>query len=138
MYFQERRSNKAIVAIPSATHPNPARKPAVAPQAAVVFGSARKAARFAAMITAKTNARPKIMAMLLLARSASLRLLADIQARPNRAFEYHSPPSTKVETAAARTANQLICGIKVLLDEVKSLHEVKICTRMDQREENVL
>src|SRR5271169_203806 len=100
MYFQDRRSNSAMVAIPSATQPNPARKPAVAPQAALVFGSARKAARFAAMIMAKMSARPKILIMLLLARSASLKLLTAIQARPNRTGEYQRPPIRKVETAA--------------------------------------
>src|SRR5580704_2448605 len=114
MYFQERRSNSAIVAIASATHPKPARKPAVAPQLAVVFGSARNAARFAAMITAKTSDRPKILTILPLARSASSRLFTDIQARPNKAFEYQRPPRTKVETAAATTASQLMCGIEML------------------------
>src|ERR1022692_3660269 len=112
MYFQERRSNRAMVAMASATHPKPARKPAAAPQTAVVLGSARKAARFAAMITAKISDKPKILIMLLLAKSASERLLTDIQARPNKALEYQSPPRTKVETAAARTASQLICGME--------------------------
>jgi len=73
----------------------------------VVFGSVRKAARFAAMITAKTSDRPKIFNILLLARSASVRPLTSIQARPNNAFEYHRPPRTNVERAAASTASQL-------------------------------
>src|ERR1022692_323641 len=119
MYFQERRSNRAMVAIPSATQPKPARNPAVAPHEALVLGSARKAARFAAMITAKTRARPKIFIILLFARSASVRLLTDIHARPNRAGEYQSPPSAKVETAAARTASQLMCGIEASPSEQK-------------------
>src|SRR5271166_5247617 len=101
-----------MVAMASATQPKPARKPAVAPQTAVVFGSARKAARFAAMITAKISDRPKILAMLPLAKSASDKLLADIHAEPNKALEYQSPPRRKVETAAASTASQLICGME--------------------------
>src|SRR5271155_1406005 len=92
MYFHERRSNRAIVAIARATQPKPARKPAVAPQAALVLGSARKAARFAAMITSKSSARPKIFVILPLAKSASVRLLTDIHARPNKTGEYQSPP----------------------------------------------
>src|ERR1700722_18000313 len=112
MYFQERRSNRAMVAIPRATHPKPARNPAVAPHAALVLGSARKAARFADIMSAKIKERPKIFAMLLLARSSPVKLLTDIQARPNNAGEYQSPPSTKVETAADRTASQLRCGIE--------------------------
>src|ERR1700678_3819505 len=111
-YCQERRSNSAMVAMESATQPKPARKPAAAPQEAVAFGSARNAARFAAMITEKTSDRPKIFAILFLAKSASERLFADIQARPNKALEYQSPPRTKLETAAVSTASQLICGIK--------------------------
>src|SRR5580693_9642319 len=103
-----------MVAMASATQPKPARKPAVAPQTAVVLGPARKAARFAAMITAKISVKPKILNMLLLPKSASERLLADIQAWPNKALEYHSPPRTKVETAAATTASKLICGMEAL------------------------
>src|ERR1700689_1705790 len=98
MYFHARRPTSAIVAMDRATQPKPARNPAVAPQEAVVLGSARKAARFAAMITAKSSDRPKIFAMLPLAKSASERLLADIQALPNKALEYQSPPTTKLET----------------------------------------
>src|SRR5580704_7117338 len=113
MYFHERRSNRPIVAMASVTQPKPARKPAVAPHTAVVLGSARNAARFAAMITAKISDSPKILSILLLAKSVSEKLLADIQARPNKALEYQSPPSTKVETAAARTASELMCGIDV-------------------------
>src|SRR5277367_2661328 len=112
MYFHERRSNKAMVAIPRATHPKPARNPAVAPQTALVFGSARNAARFADIISAKRNERLKIFAILLLARSSLVKLLTDIQARPNIAGEYQSPPSTNVEAAADRTASQLRCGMK--------------------------
>src|ERR1700678_2933554 len=112
MYFQERRSNSAMVAMESATQPKPTKKPAVAPQEAVVLGSARNAARFAAMITEKTRDRPNVLAILRWAKSASERLLADIQARPNRALEYQSPPRAKLDTAAVSTASQLICGMQ--------------------------
>src|SRR5882672_5035208 len=108
-YFHERRSNREMVAIPRVTQPKPARNPAVAPQLAVVFGSARNAARFAAMRSANRRDRPKILGMLDLLSSASLRLLTDIQGRPNSAFEYQRPPIRKVETAAATTASQLMC-----------------------------
>src|SRR5580658_726046 len=106
MYFHDRRSNSAIVPSPNVTQPKPARKPAVAPQVALVLGSARNAAKFADINSAKTNDRPKILAILLLFRSSCVKLLADIQARPNKAGEYQSPPIRKVETAAATTASQ--------------------------------
>src|SRR5580698_4597784 len=105
-YFHGRRSNSAMVPSLSVTQPKPARKPAVAPHAGVVLASARNAARFADINSAKIKDSPKTLAMLLLFRSSCVKLLADIQARPNNAGEYQSPPITNVETAAAKTASQ--------------------------------
>src|SRR5271165_5259096 len=106
MYFHDRRSNSAIVPSPSVTQPKPARKPAVAPHTALVLGSARNAAKFADINNPKMNDKPKILAVLLLFKSSCVNLLADIQARPNKAVEYQSPPIRKVDTAAATTASQ--------------------------------
>src|SRR5215831_18444434 len=111
-YFSERRSKREMVAMPSVTQPKPARNPAVAPQLALVLGSARKAARLMAITSAKTKARLKIFAMFDFARSSWFSWLTDIQARPKSAGEYQSPPSTNVEIAAASTASQLMCGIE--------------------------
>src|ERR1035441_5770610 len=111
MYFHDRRSNSAIVPSPSVTQPKPARKPAVAPHDALVLGSARNAAKFADINSAKMNERPKILPILLLFRSSCVKLLADIQTRPNNAGEYQSPPIRKVETAAGTPASQFKWGI---------------------------
>src|ERR1700752_1103817 len=106
MYFHDLRSNRLMTPSPRATHPKPARKPAVAPQAAVVLGSARNRARLAAMSSEKMNEKPKILPVLPFCRSGSVNQHSAIQERPKRAGEYHSPPRTKVEIAAATTASQ--------------------------------
>src|SRR5215475_3086969 len=99
-YFQDFCSNKAIIPSPSATQPNPARKPAVAPQAVLVLGSARNAARFAAISTENKNEKPKVFGRLPVRIWSSDKPTSFCQARPNRIGEYHSPPRTNVETAA--------------------------------------
>jgi hypothetical protein len=58
-----------------------------------------------------------------LAKSASVRLLTDIHARPNKTGEYQSPPSAKAETAAAKTASQLRCGIEMFSLQKLSLRK---------------
>src|SRR5689334_596369 len=115
MYFQDFRSKSAIMAIPSATHPKPARKPAVAPHEVVVLASARNIARFADISNEKTKARPKTLPMFRLPSSSVVKWVSAIQARPKMAGEYQSPPSAKAEKAAARTANQFTCCAGIYL-----------------------
>src|ERR1700733_13100381 len=106
MCFQVRRSNNPIIAIESATHPKPARKPAVAPQEAVDFGSFKNMARLMAITSEKTNDSPDMFAALPCFRSSSVRPQAVIHAFPMSGFEYHNPPKTNIDNAAATMAGQ--------------------------------
>jgi hypothetical protein len=98
-----------MVPIESITQPNPARNPAVAPQAALVLESFRNIARFAAMINANKNEKPKMTAVFPRLRSSFVNPHALIHAFPKRIGEYHRPPRTNVDTAAAIIANQFKC-----------------------------
>src|SRR5512146_739480 len=94
-----------MIATASATQPKPASNPAVAPHQAVVFGSARNIARFAAMSNENTNDSPNTFAIFG-GRSSARNPFSVIHALPNSAGEYHNPPRTKVDSAAATTAHQ--------------------------------
>src|SRR5580704_1623674 len=106
MCFQVRRSNNPIMEIESATHPKPARKPAVAPHGVVVFGSFKNMARLIAIASEKTSDRPNIFAALPRFRSSSVKPQALIHAFPKNIREYHNPPKTNIDNAAATMASQ--------------------------------
>src|SRR3954451_6469029 len=91
--------------MPIAAHPNPARNPAVAPQAGVVPGALRKNARLIAITRLITKAATKIPAPA--GAGLSLNPFAFCHARPKRTGEYHKPPMRKADTAAARIAHKL-------------------------------
>src|SRR5579862_4837727 len=93
------------MAIPIATQPKPARKPAVAPHTAVVFGSFRNIARLTAMTRLITNVMAKVLGPA--AGGVEPKALAFIHALPNRTGEYQRPPTRKAENAAARIAQRL-------------------------------
>jgi hypothetical protein len=93
-----------MMPIAIATQPTPVNAPAVIPQVALVPGPPRNIARFSAIISEKTSDQPNIRALLNDCTSASVKLFARIQALPKSRGEYQSPPKTKVETAAAKTA----------------------------------
>src|ERR1700757_1155493 len=86
----------------------PARKPASAPQAAVVFASARNMARLTAISSEKNAVKPNVLAILPDLMSSSVSLLSVIQALPKTGRAYQMPPTTKDDRPAATTASQLI------------------------------
>src|SRR3569833_272702 len=86
----------------------PARKPASAPQAAVVFASARNIARLTAMMSEKKAVKPKVLPMLPDLSCSSVSLLSAIQAFAKRAYEYQMPPTKKADRPASTTASQLM------------------------------
>lgn len=86
----------------------PAKKPAVAPQARSVFGSAKKQARFADDIKANSAVKPNVLAMFDFWISSCDSLLSTIHAVPNTFGLYHTPPTAKADNAATNTAGQLI------------------------------
>src|SRR5947209_17606385 len=90
--------------MPIATQPKPARNPAVAPHASVVFESFKNIARLKAI----TRLRMKLMAnVFAVAAGGSLvKPLAFFHSPANRSGEYHSPPTRKAATAAARMAQK--------------------------------
>src|SRR4051812_20237726 len=114
MYFQDLRSNSAMMAMPSATQPKPARKPAAAPQEVVVFASARNMARLADITTEKTKAKPKTLPIFRFPSCSVVKLLSAIQTRPKMAGEYQSLPSANADNAAATTANQFTFCVGML------------------------
>src|SRR5882724_1612784 len=91
--------------IPIATQPNPARKPAVAPQAMSVLGALRNIARLNDMMRLKMKLMPKTLAGESGGGSSLPNPLARFQALWNSAGEYQSPPSRKAERAATRMAH---------------------------------
>jgi hypothetical protein len=110
-------SNKLCVAMAPKVH-TPARKPAVAPQAQSVFGSAKNAARLAEEISANKAVKPNILTLLPLFISSWVSLLSTIQAVPNTFGLYQIPPTKKADNAATKSAGQLItAGFRI----VKSL-----------------
>lgn len=70
-----------------------------------------KKARLVAISRVKTKARPKTSGMLAVFSASSLMPAARCQGLAKRTGEYQRPPSTKAETAAAMTANQLTMGM---------------------------
>jgi len=112
MYFKLFLSNNPMIKIAMATQPNPARNPAVAPHAVSVFGSFRNIARLKAIINDQTKDQPKILAMPDFSWP-SVKPFSFIQAFPNRAGEYHNPPSKNVLSAATKTASQLIVEMSI-------------------------
>src|SRR5579863_5064398 len=86
----------------------PARKPASAPQAAVVFASARNMARFTAINSEKNAVKPNIFPLLPDLISSSVSLLSVIQALPKTGLAYQMPPTANEERPATSTAGQLI------------------------------
>src|SRR3712207_760429 len=71
-------------------------------------------AGLAAITSERINDQPKIFALLPAWTSATVRLFSVIQALPKRAGEYHMPPNTKAETAAANTAIQLTVLMSII------------------------
>src|SRR5579863_8417697 len=90
-----------MIPTPIATQPNPARNPAVAPHASVVFGSFRNIARFTAITRLSTklavNTPPPAFG------PSPSNPFARRHTRPNNT-EYHSPPTTNADNAATRIA----------------------------------
>ena len=96
------------------TQPKPAKKPAMAPQEAVVFASLRNSAKLKAITIEKSKVSPKIFGIYLFLRSSGEKWFSFIQAFPKRSGEYQSPPIQKFESAATITANQLTVEISTL------------------------
>src|SRR6185503_2058963 len=86
----------------------PARKPASAPQAAVVLASARNIARLTAINSEKNAVKPNILPLLPDLISSSVSLLSAIQALPKTGRAYQRPPTINEDRPAATTASQLI------------------------------
>src|SRR6185503_10051233 len=90
-----------------ATQQSPAAKPAAVAKAGAGLGP-RNAANTAAPIRASTNAVPSVFAgFAALAFSCEI-TVSRIQTRANSAGEYHTAPSTMLETPAASTAQRFI------------------------------
>src|SRR4051794_17048912 len=98
--------------MPAATQQSPAAKPAPTPSAGAGLGP-RKRAKTADWTRASRNAAPNIRPLLPPATCSSLSPAAACQGLANRA-EYQSPPSTKLNAAAARTASQFTCGMSIV------------------------
>src|ERR1700748_2585822 len=98
------------MAMPAVTQQSPAAKPAPMPSIRAGLGP-RNMANTADWISDRTKAPPNITALLPLRMASSLTPAAAAQGLANSA-EYQSPPSTKLESAAASTANQFTCGIE--------------------------
>lgn len=116
-----RRSNMAVIPMLINDQPKPARKPAMIPQTISVSGLDKNIARLSAMIKENKKENPKILAILPSLTCSSEKPLARCQALPNSRGEYHKPPKTKAETAAAITANQLMIieSIKLVFAKVE-------------------
>ncbi len=115
MYFVDFCSNWPTIKMDMATHPKPARKPAIAPQPAEVSASFKNIARLKAMTREKMKVNPKIFGMLAFFRSSSEKLFSFIQAFPKIKLEYQSPPIRKFDNAATTIANQFSVEISNLL-----------------------
>jgi hypothetical protein len=63
-------------------------------------------ARLIAITNEKINDSPNIFAALPRFKSSSVRPQAVIHAFPKRPFEYHNPPRTNIDNAAAAMASQ--------------------------------
>ena len=98
-----------------ATHPNPAKKPAIAPQLAVVLASFKNIARLKAITIEKRNVSPKILDIFPFFKSSSVNLFSFIHTFPKSSGEYQSPPIKKFESAAVITANQLSVEMSIII-----------------------
>src|SRR5690349_10079359 len=99
-YDNGRRSKREAMPMPIAAYPNPARKPAVAPQAKFVLGSLRNMAKLSAITRLNPKEMAKIFAVAAGGSSVPKRF-ARFQAAPKIIGEYQRPPSTNADTAAA-------------------------------------
>src|SRR5947207_3682075 len=103
-YFHDRCSNSATIPIPAATHPAPARRPAVAPNASVVPGAFRNMARLTAITRLSTNAIRNPLAPA--GGGSAENPLARFHAAPSNTGEYHRPPIANAATEAATIAHR--------------------------------
>src|SRR5580704_13771824 len=116
-YFNGRCSKTATIPMPVATHPAPARNPAVAPKASVVVGALRNMARLNAItrLSRKAIVNPFGPA----AGGSAVNPLACFHAETSRTGEYHNPPMTNAEMAAARMAQMF--NVCMFMDSVSLL-----------------
>ena len=107
IYLVDFCSNCPMVKMLIATHPKPAKKPAVAPQLVVVLALFKNMAKLNAITMEKRNVSPKTFAIFPFFMSSSEKLFSAIHIFPKSIGEYQRPPIRKFDNAATTIANQL-------------------------------
>lgn len=132
MYFQDLFSNNAMIAIAKATQPSPVNKPAMVPK--IKSPLPINIAKLVAIMKEKTIDSANTLGIFLLAKSVSVKPLADIQVFLK--IEYQMPPIKKVEIAAKMIANQfrfLITSEKFTLFNYSLYYKFRINILLHQR-----